>query len=147
MEILRKLKSFNPPHSDLVNIYILYIRCILEQSGAIWHSSLSKENSTDLERVQKNALRNILQERYIDYEAALKILKLETLEKQREKLLSKYGRQCLKLERTKQICQKKQTLHNMNTRNKNMYLENQAHTERYRKSAVPFIQRFLNSKN
>ena len=87
MEILRRLKSYNPPLSDLVNIYVLYIRSILEQSCTIWHTSLTKENTSDLERVQKNALRNILQEKYTDYETALYTLKLETLEARREKLL------------------------------------------------------------
>ena len=41
---------------DLLAIYESFIRSKLEQSAAVWHSSLSKCNEFDLERVQKSAL-------------------------------------------------------------------------------------------
>ena len=64
---------------DLVQIYITYIRSILEQSCVIWQSTLTQEDCDNLERVQKNALRNILKERYNSYEISLTIVKLDTL--------------------------------------------------------------------
>ena len=79
------------------------------------------------------------------YEAALKMLKLQTLEKRRDKLILSYGKQCLKVEQTKHLFPMKQTEHNMSTRTNKKYKENKAHTERYKKSAVPYIQRLLNS--
>ena len=75
----------------------------MEQSCTIWHSSLTQENVTDLERIQKNALRNILQDKYTDYKTALEILNLETLEARRNKLMNRYSKQCLKLDQTKHI--------------------------------------------
>ena len=75
----------------------MYIRSIVEQLCNLWHSSLTKENRSDLERVQKNALRNILQEKYVDYETALSTLKLETIEIRREKLMIELGKKCLKI--------------------------------------------------
>ena len=51
MELLRRVAEFNVPTEDLTNIYILFVRSILEQSATVWHSSLSQENSNDLERV------------------------------------------------------------------------------------------------
>ena len=45
MELLRKVASFKPPIDDLKNIYMLYIRSILEQSCVVWHNSLTEENS------------------------------------------------------------------------------------------------------
>ena len=131
----------------LIYIYILYIRSILEQSCTLWHSSLTRENSKDLERIQKNALRNILQEKYINYETALGILKLETLENRRKKLLLKYGKKCTKLEQTKHLFPLKDSEHIMNTRSNNKYKETKCNTERYRKSSVPYIQRLLNTEN
>ena len=118
----------------------------MEQSCTVWHSSLSRENTSDLERVQKNALRNILQEKYIDYGTALETLKLETLEKRREKLLLKYGKQCIKLEQTRNLLPLNENDHIMNTRSRNIYKETKCNTERYRKSAVPYIQRLLNKE-
>ena len=71
MRILHKLVSFSVPVDDLINIYILYIRSIVEQQGQVWHSSLTLENLQNLERIQKNALQIILQDEYKDYNNAL----------------------------------------------------------------------------
>ena len=147
MEILRKLSSFNPPISDMLTIYKLYIRSILEQSCVIWHSSLSEENKEDLERVQKNALRNILKEKYSSYKDALKLLKLETLDDRRKKLLLVYGKQCTKIEQTKQLFPLKKKHHNMNTRSNETYEVLKTNTTRYRNSTVPFIQKLLNAES
>ena len=57
MRLLHKLVDFGVPQDDLVNIYNLYVRSILEQSCQVWHSSLTLENLQDLERVLKNALK------------------------------------------------------------------------------------------
>ena len=57
MILLRKVASFGASIDDMKNIYILYIRSILEQSCVVWHSSLTEENSQDLERIQKSAVR------------------------------------------------------------------------------------------
>ena len=67
MRMLHKLVEFSVPVEDLINIFILYIRSVLEQSCQVWHSSLTFENMTDIERVQKNALKIILKEEYITY--------------------------------------------------------------------------------
>ena len=42
MSILHKLCQFDVPVEDLINIYILYIRSVLEQSATVWHSSITK---------------------------------------------------------------------------------------------------------
>ena len=58
MEILRKLSAFQPPQNDMKQIYITFIRSLLEQSSNVWHSSLTQQNKNDLERVKKNSLKN-----------------------------------------------------------------------------------------
>ena len=62
MELLRKLAVFGAPDEDMKTIYILFIRSLLEQSAPVWHSSITQENSDDLERVQKSALKIILKQ-------------------------------------------------------------------------------------
>ena len=44
MELLRRVASFGTPEEDLLTIYILFIRSILEQSATVWHSSITEEN-------------------------------------------------------------------------------------------------------
>ena len=64
MELLRKISSFGASFDELKNIYILYVRSLLEQSCTVWHSGLTEENAQDLERIQKTALKIIFQEKY-----------------------------------------------------------------------------------
>ena len=42
MIILKNLMSFSVPFKDLIEIYILYIRSVVEQSAVVWHSALTK---------------------------------------------------------------------------------------------------------
>ena len=144
MELLRRIASFNAPTKDLVQIYITYIRSILEQSCVIWHSTLTKEDSDHLERVQKNSLQNILKEKYLDYEFFLAVLQLETLHKRRERLLYIFGKKCISIEQTKHLFKRKTTQNTMKTRNKEAFEVIHANTERLRNSTVPYIQRLLN---
>ena len=96
MRILHKLVEFSVPVDDLITIYIMYIRSILEQSCQVWHSSLTFDNLTDLERVQKNALRIILKEDYISYKNALEQVSLESLVERRENLCLTFAKNVLK---------------------------------------------------
>ena len=86
MQFLHRAKKFTNNIQDLKKIYMLQVRSKLEQSAAVWHSSLTKKNSSDLERVQKCALRVILGDKYVSYKNILEILKLDSLEERRERL-------------------------------------------------------------
>ena len=94
--LLTKIAEFNPPKSDLKTIYILFIRSLLEQSAVVWHSSLTKENSDDLERVQKSAVKVILNNQYKDYESALERLEIQKLKDRRELLCKNFANKCIK---------------------------------------------------
>ena len=53
MRLLHKMSEFGAPTDDLKNIYIAYIRSILEQSAVVWHASLTAQNIEDFDRIQK----------------------------------------------------------------------------------------------
>ena len=53
MQLLRKIASFVTDYQELKNIYVLFIRSLLEQWAMVWHSSLTEKNRNDQERVQK----------------------------------------------------------------------------------------------
>ena len=72
--LLRKVASFGVPEDELTNVYILFIRSLLEESAMVWHSRLTKENIDDLERVQKSAMRIILE--YLLKKSTLKHYKI-----------------------------------------------------------------------
>lgn len=57
MQLLRKLSKFTVAKEEKKDICVLYIRCTLEQSCVVWHSSRTQQNSDNLERVQEAAVR------------------------------------------------------------------------------------------
>ena len=144
MRMLHKLVEFNIPRQDLITIYILYIRSVLEQSCQVWHSSLSFENLTDLERVKKNALKIILKGDYVSYEHALETVDLECLVERRDKLCLKFAKACLKNENVKNMFPLNDIPYHVDTREREAYKVTMARTERLNKSSVPYMQRLLN---
>ena len=58
--MLLSLKRFGFNKSEVVTVYKGYIRPLLEYSDVIWHLSLTSNQTHQLERVQKRALRIIL---------------------------------------------------------------------------------------
>ena len=56
MQLLYNAAQFTRQRNYLKHIYATFIRPVLEQSALVWCSSLTKENSDDLERIKKNVL-------------------------------------------------------------------------------------------
>ena len=146
MEILRRVSSFGAPIQDLKEIYILFVRSLLEQSATVWHSSLTQENAEDIERVQKNAMRIILRDQYQTYKKALAKLGLDNLSDRRKKLCLIFAQKCTKNPKTAYMFPEKKKLHTMNTRNPDKYEVQQAITDRLRKSPIIYMQNLLNKK-
>ena len=67
MVMLRAASKFTSDKNILKQIYYSRVRCKLEQSAAVWSSSLTQENINDLERVQKSAVRIIIGKPYESY--------------------------------------------------------------------------------
>ena len=143
MTLLHKLYSFNVPTDDLVNIYILYIRSLVEQNVAVWNSNITQEDIEDIERVQKVAFRIILKESYDSYEDALNFLDLEKLQVRRLELCLRFAKKCLKNEKTATMFPLNRN-YNSRVRSSEKYEVNFAHNNRLRDSSIPFLQRLLN---
>ena len=91
ISMLSKLKYVGVSIEDLVDIYILFIRSTTEYCSVAFHSSLSVDQTTDLERIQKTCLKVILGESYVHYEAALEMTGLTKLYTRREKRVLETG--------------------------------------------------------
>ena len=90
--MLRSLKSFGFNKSGLVTVYKGHIRPLLEYSDVIWHSSLTSNQTHQLERVPKRALRIILGTDYISYTNALDVFDVDRLSARREQHSLKFAR-------------------------------------------------------
>jgi hypothetical protein len=144
MRMLHKLVEFSVPVADLINIFILYIRSVLEQSCQVWHSSLTFENMTDIERVQKNALKIILKEEYTTYEHALNTVGLECLVERREKLCLKFAKSTLMNANVRDMFPYNDSITN-DVRQRDKFKVTFANTDRLKDSSIPYMQRLLNA--
>jgi len=119
-----------------------------EFSCELWHSSLSKINETDIERVQKSVLKVILKNKYEDYGSALKLLNMASLKDIRSKLCLQFTKKCLKIENLKKkLFPRKKTKHDMKKRTEEKFLINNIVTERYKRSSIPAMKKMLNEED
>lgn len=85
--LLKQLKLSGVESSALIRFYCACIRSVLEYSCQVFHSSLPKYLTDDLERIQRRSLRVIYPG--LSYKAALTKAELPTLEERRESLCNK----------------------------------------------------------
>ena len=143
--MITKLKYVGICREDLIEIYILYIRSLLEYCSTLWHSSLTLDQRNRIENVQKLCLKVILGSEYFSYEAALELCNLETLSERREKRCLNFGLKSLLHPRHAKMFPVNPNMDKYDTRNSEHFQVNWASTEQYRKSAIPYIQRKLNT--
>ena len=89
------------------------------------------------------AIRTILKNFDVNYSDALEKVKLERLDKRREQLCLKFAIQCTKGNKNKDMFPLKTTA-DFNIRREEKYLVPMALTERYKKSAIPYMANLLN---
>ena len=130
--MLRSLKRFGFNKSELV--YKGYIRPLLEYSDVIWHSSLTSNQTHQLERVQKRALRIILGTDYISYANALDVCDVDRLSARREQHSLKLFPPC------------RGEIHGRQLRNNAKLTQPRARTNRYACSPIPYYVELINSK-
>ena len=140
MRLITNLIKFDVPQNDLVLIYILFIRSLLENCCVVWHSSLTNEQSTDIERVQKVAIRTILLDYEIEYDEALLKVNLQRLDTRREELCLNFSKKCTKSKKNSNMF----PLNSTNRTSKEKFHVPMAHTERFKNSAIPYMSQLLN---
>ena len=144
MAILSRLKYVGTTIEDLIDIYILFIRSIAEYCSVVFHSSLTVEQSGNIERIQKTALKIILDESYVSYESALEMVGLQSLYDRREKRCLEFAIKCTNNKRTTTMFPQN-TKQTTSSRKHEPFIVNFARTETYRRSAIPYCQRLLNN--
>ena len=154
--LISKLKHFGLQKEELLTAWISILRPITEYAVPLWHSGLSEGDSNRIELLQKKALSIILGTRYIDnkryfklndkllsYVDTLQKVGLTTLNKRRVVLTNKFAIETARNEKHNDMFIKKQS-NAMATRNMFVLDEPYCKTERYFKSAVPYMSRTLN---
>ena len=146
LRLLHNAAKFTTNKQHLKEIYMLNVRCKLEQAAPVWHHSITKSENGSLERVQRAAVRIIMRDKYKSYEDSLEVLKLDSLERRRDKLTLNFAKSSLKLEKMKKLFPLNVNNHGMIKRNIDKFKVTKAKTERYKNSTVINIQKMLNEE-
>ena len=107
---------------------------------------ITQEETEDIERVQKVAVKMILKANYTNYNDSLDLLDLENLQYRRSSLCLKFAKTCLKNENTAKMFPLN-TYYNPILRNSEKYDVKFAHNNRLRDSAIPVLQQMINKNN
>ena len=83
-------------------------------------------------------------DKYLGYEHALEHMNLDSLKERRVKMALSFAKKALKMDNFSSFFPLNKATHLMTKRNPDKYVINSAKTERYKRSAVPFLQRLLN---
>lgn len=142
--ILRRVLTLNLDIHEMFDIYIKEVRSILELAVPVWHPGLTKQQSLDIERIQKVAFKIILKEKYSNYDMACNWFSAQTLEARRTQLCLKFGRKNLKSENSMFTPIKT----NMQTRSRgDLVQEFRCNTQRFQKSSLPYLAKLINANN
>ena len=138
-----RLKKFNLEISKLVDVYKKEIRVHLEYAVPVWHSSITLNQSNQIERVQKQAFRIILEHNYISYDVACTLLFMQPLYCRRIQLCINFVKRDLKKDNILFTRASK----TIQTRSfPNQVEEYRCRTERYQKSSMPYLAKLLNNQ-
>ncbi|KAI8508610.1 hypothetical protein Bbelb_137090 [Branchiostoma belcheri] len=93
--MVRRLKRFGVSVPDLVSVYTVYVRPLLEYAVPVWHPALTTKQSKTLERIQTRACKIILGSQYSSYNMALTTLNLSSLADRRRELCRAFAESLL----------------------------------------------------
>ena len=141
--ILRRLKSLGAKETDLIDMYVKHIRCVVELAVPAWHGAITLEERTDIERIQKSAAHIIMGDDYISYKCALMSLNLESLESRRNKLCLKFAKKAEKHEKFQKWF-KPMEYHQHTRLDRTKYCKVNAKYTSLEKSPISFLTKMLN---
>ena len=142
---LRRLSCLGASRQMLLEQYISICRSVLETSVPVFAGGLSETNSSDIEDVQKAALKIILKNEYTNYEEALSKVEELSLKERRDILLLKFAKKCAVHPKLKHYFTKKQI-----NKTKTMipapeiYVEPRWNSARGAKNPIIYLTRLLN---
>ena len=143
--IIKRLKKLGASQDDLKDIYCKQVRSILEFGVPVWNSGITKEQSNDIERVQKAFLHIILEKMYTNYETALETIGLETLQQRRLKLCENFVKKAVKDPKHKHWFDEYNQCGPKTRSEKTKYITPLHRLERFHSSPIPYLTDILNN--
>ena len=146
MQLLRHVWSIGSSIPEMTHLWIVYCRSVLEQSCVLWHSTLTKKNSDDLERCQKTFAKLVLEQKYTTYKEALLQINLISLSERRNQLNLQWAKNGIKNNTLTDLFPLNNKTHKMDTRMVEKFQVEQFNCERTKRSSIVFMRHLLNEE-
>ena len=149
--MLRRLKGLGASEAEMLDVYQKQVRSVLELAIPVWQPAKTKQETKQIERVQRRAFYIILGDDYTNYEDALDTLECDNLDVRRVKLCENFARKAFKNPKyTNWFCIDESVPPNIKTRSEATRKPRklkpvQTRTHRYEKSPIPYMTELLNS--
>ena len=143
MASLARMKVLKLEPELIFDYYIKEIRVLLEQGVAVWNSGLTKSQISELEKVQKVALKIILGDNYHSYKLACNFFKIEKLSTRRLQLCTTFALKLYKSDRSEYFFT--HTKKTINTRcEQPLLVEHQCNTTKAYNAPHNYLARLVN---
>ena len=144
--VIRRMRSLGVSQASLVNYWVAEGRSALEMCAPLWHSSLTKAQSSALSRVQRVAMAAITSVWGASHTEQLRSLALQPLAERRVELCRRFARQTAEKSRHKDMFQRVDNPRpDRQAARRPVYVEKWARTVAYRRSPLPYLTKLLNS--
>ena len=144
--VLVRFKLLGGSTEQLVKVYQTRVRSTLEFAAPVFNGGLTKEQSRQIESIQKKAFAVILGRSYTSYESALLTLELDRLDDRRLKLSYNFALKCTTSPKHMSMFPPNPQFR-PNMRCPKPFYEHSCHTSRYFKSPIPTLARLLNKNS
>ena len=138
------MKKFGTSNEILLYVYNKFVRSNLEYAVPAWNPGLTKQNSIDIERVQKCAMSIISGGK--PYRNTLKKTKVKTLEARRKEICSKFATKARKNIKFQNWFKQNDTPTRILRRPRLKYKHVNCRTKRYERSPIPYMTKLLNTE-
>ena len=144
--ILVRFKHLGGSQEQLLKVYQTRIRSTLEFAAPVFWSGLTRQQSDQMEMVQKKGFAIILGKDYKSYKSALSTLSQERLDSRRLELAYKFAVKCSKSPKHAHMFPVNPKPR-ITSRNPKPYIEPFCHSSRYYNSPIPALSRLLNKRS
>ena len=144
MWLLRRLKRINLDIDLILDFYLKEIRPLAEHGVAIWNSGLTKGQVADLEKIQKIALKIILDDQYISYEVACTLMNIVPLEYRRTDLCTSFAIKLYKSPRSAEYFTPAEKIVNTRSDQQLLVEEKKSNTKRCYNAPHKYLARLVN---
>ena len=141
--ILRRMLKLKLTEYELFDVYQKEVRTILEFAVPVWHSALTRKQTSEIESIQKQAFKIILGKSFYSYSDACAKFSTGSLEQRRLEICHRFA---LKNLDSNQSLFTRVDLHPGLRKRSRIVTEYKCNKRKFQRSSLPYLASLLNSR-